>query len=58
MKDEQLIKAFEIHAKGKFVIHHHPADPKLFDINITLEELFRMFELVREQRDNGVHMDD
>ena len=57
MIDEQLIKAFEIHAKGKIVIHHHPADPKLFDMNITLEDLFRMFELIREKRENAIRQD-
>lgn len=57
MTDEQLIKAFEIHANGKVVIHHHPADPKLFNMDITLEDLYRMFELVREKRANAVTQD-
>lgn len=57
MTDEQLIKAFEIHAGGKISVHHHPADPKLFDMSITLEDLYRMFELVREKRANGVQQD-
>ena len=57
MKDKQLIEAFEIHAQGKIVIHHHPADPKLFNMEITLEDFYRMFELVREKRANAVTQD-
>lgn len=57
MTDEQLIKAFEIHTNGKIAIHHHPADPKLFNMEITLGDLFRMFELVRKKRDESVKMD-
>ena len=57
MKDKQLIEAFEIHAQGKIVIHHHPADPKLFNMEITLEDFYRMFELVMEKRANAVTQD-
>ena len=57
MTDEQLIKAFEIHAKGKIVIHHHPADPKLFNMEITLEDFYRMFKLKMEKESDAVHMD-
>ena len=56
-KDEQLLTMFEIHEQGKIGISHHPADPKLFDMNITLEDLFRMFELVREKRANAIRQD-
>ena len=57
MKDSELLTKFEIHEQGKIGIFHHPADPKLFSIDITLGELFRMFELVREKRANAVTQD-
>ena len=66
MKDEQLLNFFEIHKDGLIEITH-PIIPGTFEhiniadrqlhVSITLEDLYRMFELVRERRENAVTQD-
>lgn len=56
MKNEELLTMFEIHKEGTIRINHSPHE-KVFPTSITLEDLYRMFELVREKRANAVTQD-
>lgn len=56
MKPEQLLQFFEMHKDG--IIHvWHPWAAQVPNAGISLNDLFRMFEIVREKRDNSVHQD-
>lgn len=66
MKDSELLEFFNIHKDGLIQIIH-PVIPITFEsigiadrqprVSIKLEDLYRMFELVKEKRDNGVRQD-
>ena len=56
MKDEQLFNFFDIHKNGKITIRHAWTE-SVTEGDITLEDLYRMFELVREKRANAVTQD-
>lgn len=56
MKDEELLTLFEIHKQGTIRINHSPHE-KVFPAVMTLEDFFRMLELVREKRANAVRQD-
>ena len=56
MKDDKLLEFFEMHKNGKIHIWH-PWTAQISNSEITLENLYRMFELVREKRENGVRQD-
>ena len=56
MKDCQLLEFFEKHGNGKIYIAH-AVNEHQYDESITLEDFYRMFELVREKRENGVRQD-
>ena len=56
MKPEQLLEFFEMHKNG--IIHiWHAWTAQKENTDISLEDLYRMFELVREKRENGVYQD-
>lgn len=56
MKSEQLLEFFEMHKTGKIHIWHAWTAQKE-NTDISLNDLYRMFELVKEKRDNGVRQD-
>ena len=56
MKYEELLTIFETHKDGKIRIEHHPFNG-IPNISITLEDFYRMFELVKEKRANAVRQD-
>lgn len=56
MKDTELLTMFEIHKQGAIYINHSPHE-RVFPTSITLEDLFRMFELVKEKRESAVRQD-
>ena len=56
MKPEELLSFFDIHKNGKIHIRH-PWTTTICLGEITLEDLYRMFELIREKRANAVRQD-
>ena len=56
LKDDQLLNFFDRHKNGKITIRHAWTEITT-EGDITLEDLFRMFELVREKRANAVTQD-
>ena len=56
-KDEQLLGFFEMHKNGEVRIEHKWNEKDVSTESITLEDFYRMFDLVKEKRDNAVHQD-
>lgn len=56
MNDKQLLEFFDIHKNGQIDIRHAWTE-KLYNANISLEDLFEMFRLWLIRRDNAVTQD-